>query len=349
MDYILNWLIPSQFMPHGHCYLWTPSLLWSYVISDSVIAVSYYTIPVALMTLVRKRGDLQFNWIFILFSIFIFACGTTHLISIVTIWEPIYRLDALVKVLTAVASGVTAFMLWRLMPTALMLPSAKQLRNTVDKLATEIKLRQAVEASLASLNIGLEQQVTKRTEELSQTNANLIAEIKQRKITEEALFNQKQQAQVTLESIGDAVISTNMQSEVTFINPIAEKMTGWSKSEAIGRPILEVFRILNESTRKLAPNPVDIALSHGVICGLANHTVLISKSGTEYDIEDSAAPIKDANGVLLGVVLVFHDVSDARVMAQKMTYLAEHDFLTDLPNRLLLTDRITQALNAASR
>lgn len=136
---------------------------------------------------------------------------------------------------------------------------------------------------------------------------------------------------------------------MTYLNPVAEKMTGWSKAEAMGRPILEVFRILNESTRKLAANPVDVVLAHNKVCGLANHTLLIAKSGAEYAIEDSAAPIRDQDGNILGVVLVFHDVSDARQMAQKMTYLAEHDYLTDLPNRLLLTDRITQAISAAKR
>ncbi len=349
MDFILNWLIPSQFMPHGHCYLWTPFLVWLYVISDSLIGISYYTIPVALLYFVRKRHDLQFNWVFIMFSLFIFACGTTHFISILTIWEPVYWLDAFVKSLTGIASGITAIMVWRLMPLALAVPSTTQLKDTVTQLEHEVKQRITAEASLAKLNSELEQIIVERTEALMNANATLLKEIEQRKLSEQALSNEKQQALVTLESIGDAVITTNMQAEVMFMNPVAEKMTGWSKNEALGRPVLEVFRILNESSRKLAPNPVDVVFRHGEICGLANHTLLVSKSGNEYDIEDSAAPIRDANNKMLGVVLVFHDVSDARKMAQKMTYLAEHDFLTDLPNRLLLTDRITQALNAASR
>jgi len=349
MDYFVNWFIPNEFMPHGHCYLWTPGLLWTYVFSDSLIAASYFTIPVALLSFVRKRADLRFNWIFVLFSLFIFLCGATHLISILTIWEPAYYLDAFVHSLTGIASGITAIMLWRLIPAALAVPSTQQLETTVHQLEHEVEQRVSAEAALAKLNAELEQLVIDRTEELSKTNASLLKEIEQRKLTEQALFNEKQRALVTLESIGDAVITTDTRSEVTFMNPVAEKMTGWTKNDAIGRPILEVFRILNESTRKLAPNPVDIVFTHGEICGLANHTILISKSGTEYAIEDSAAPIKDSDNTILGVVLVFHDVSDARQMAQKMTYLAEHDFLTDLPNRLLLTDRITQALNAANR
>ncbi|WP_275355015.1 EAL domain-containing protein [Methylophilus sp. YYY-1] len=349
MDALLSLLVPDNFMPHGHCYLWTPVLLWMYVVSDSVIAISYYTIPMALLYLVKKRADLEFNWVFFMFSLFIFACGTTHLIAIATIWEPAYWLDATMKCLTAVASGITAVMLWRLMPVALTITSTKQLKTTIARLESEVQKRLLAEQALAKLNLNLEHLVKARTEDLSNINASLRLEIEQRKRTELELFNQKQLAIVTLESIGDAVITTNMQSEVTYLNPVAEKMTGWSKAEAMGRPILEVFRILNESTRKLAANPVDVVLAHNKVCGLANHTLLIAKSGAEYAIEDSAAPIRDQDGNILGVVLVFHDVSDARQMAQKMTYLAEHDYLTDLPNRLLLTDRITQAISAAKR
>lgn len=349
MDALLSWLVPGDFMPHGHCYLWTPVLLWMYVVSDTVIAISYYTIPIALLYLVKKRADLEFNWVFVMFSVFIFACGTTHLIAIATIWEPAYWLDAAMKSVTAVASGITAIMLWRLMPVTLTITSTKQLKTTIARLESEVQKRLLAEQALAKLNLNLEHLVKERTEDLSNINVSLRQEIEQRKHTELELFNQRQLAIVTLESIGDAVITTNMQSEVTYLNPVAEKMTGWSKAEAMGRPILEIFRILNESTRKLAANPVDVVLAHNKVCGLANHTLLIAKSGAEYAIEDSAAPIRDQNGAILGVVLVFHDVSDARQMAQKMTYLAEHDYLTDLPNRLLLTDRITQAISAAKR
>lgn len=349
MDSFLNWLSPANFMPHGHCYLWTPSLLWMYVLSDSLIALSYYTIPLALLYFVKKRLDLQFNWIFIMFSVFIFACGTTHLIAILTIWRPVYWLDASMKVLTASVSALTAVMLWKLMPQALAVPSSMQLSEAVDQLKHEVTQRSHAERELALVNENLESIVTERTAELTQINQQLIAEIENRQQIENALFNEKKRALVTLESIGDAVITTDTNSVVTYLNPVAESMTGWSKADGVGRPILEVFRIINESTRKLAPNPVDIVMANHQICSLANYSVLISKNGNEYAIEDSAAPIMDADATMLGVVLVFHDVSDAKKMAHEMTYLAEHDFLTDLPNRLLLTDRLNQALNSARR
>lgn len=349
MESLLGLLIPNEFMPHGHCYLWTPVLLWLYVVSDSVIALSYFTIPLALLYLLKKRPDLQFNWTFVMFSVFIFACGLTHLVSIVTIWMPAYWVDASIKGITAVASALTAVMLWRLMPVAVTVTSTEQLQKTIEQMRFEVKQRVQAESQLAELNNTLEDIVRQRTQELTQSNAELLKEIERRKDTEHALFKEKQQALVTLESIADGVITTDMQSRVTYLNPIAEKMTGWSREDSIGKPVLEVFRILNESSRKLAPNPVDVVLAHGQVCGLANHTMLIAKTGKEFAIEDSAAPIKSEDGEMLGVVLVFHDVSHAKQMAEKMSYLAEHDFLTDLPNRLLLTDRITQSLNAAKR
>ena len=349
MDGVLNFITPDNFMPHGHCYLWTPKLLWLYVISDGLIALSYFSIPIAITYFVRKRIDLGFNRVFVMFSLFIFFCGMTHLIAILTIWQPAYWLDAGMKGLTALASAITAFMLWRLMPMLLTVTSAKQLQKTIDKLKHEIEQRKQVEQDLASLNNNLEELVQLRTQELSDINLDLRMEIERRKLVEQDLFKEKQQAQVTLESIGDGVITTDMNSNVAYLNPIAEKMTGWKNQDAVGRPILEVFRILNESSRKLAPNPVDVVLEHGQICGIANHTVLVSKAGDEFAIEDSAAPIISENNEMIGVVLVFHDVSSTKRMAERMSYLAEHDFLTDLPNRLLLTDRITQALSIAKR
>lgn len=349
MESLLNWLVPSQFMPHGHCYLWTPSLLWTYVTSDVLIALSYYSIPGALIYFIRRRPDLDFNWVFPMFSLFIFACGTTHLIAIATIWEPMYWLDATVKGFTAFASVITAIMLWRLMPIALTITSNNQLKNTIKKLERAIEQQHSAESALEEMNIDLESMVELRTNELMLINVSLRREIEQREFAEQELLKQKTQAEITLQSIGDGVITTNMQAEIVYLNPVAEKMTGWTKADAIGRPILEVFRVLNESTRKLVPNPIDVVLVHNEVCGLANHTLLVSKTGEEFAIEDTAAPIRDIHGVMHGVVLVFHDVSDAKNMAQKMTYLAEHDFLTDLPNRLLFTDRVTQALSAAKR
>src|SRR6185503_8737323 len=109
----------------------------------------------------------------------------------------------------------------------------------------------------------------------------------------------------TLYSIGDAVLAADNDAKVTRINPVAERLTGWSEAEAIGRPINEVFSIINETTRATAPNPVSRVLSKGVVMGLANHTTLIARDGTERPIADSGAPIRNARGAIRGAVLVF--------------------------------------------
>ena len=126
-------------------------------------------------------------------------------------------------------------------------------------------------------------------------------------------------------------------------------MTGWSREEALGRPLGEVFQIIDGTTGEPARNPLDLAIQRNNAVGLTANCVLIRRGGLEFSIEDSAAPIHDRLGHVTGAVIVFHDVSAARAMTMKMSHLAQHDFLTDLPNRMLLTDRLTQAISFARR
>ncbi len=177
----------------------------------------------------------------------------------------------------------------------------------------------------------------------------ICTDITGRKQAEAALYAEKELAHVTLESIGDAVITTDEKGCVAYLNPIAEQLTGWKSGEAAGIPLPQVFRIVNEQTRETVANPVEKVLKEGVIVGLANHTVLIGRNGTEFAIEDSAAPIRDRENKIIGVVLVFHDVSDKRQLLQHITWQAGHDALTGLPNRALLQDRLTQSMAGARR
>jgi PAS domain S-box-containing protein len=127
---------------------------------------------------------------------------------------------------------------------------------------------------------------------------------------------QRERLTVTLHSIGDAVIATNRHGQVAYMNPVAEDLTGWPAAEAAGRPLEEVFRIVNEESRQTVENPVVKVLRDGSVVGLANHTVLIARGGREMFIHDSAAPIRDARGEIMGVVLIFRDVTEER-SAQK--------------------------------
>ncbi|MCK9285101.1 MAG: diguanylate cyclase [Rhodocyclaceae bacterium] len=176
-----------------------------------------------------------------------------------------------------------------------------------------------------------------------------VEDITERKAAEEALFDEKERAQVTLNSIGDAVLTTDLQSNVTYLNPVAEAMTGWSRTEALGRPLAEVFKIIDSTTRLTAANPAQRAIAEDRAVELAADSVLVRRDGMESAIEDSAAPIHNRDGRVAGAVIVYHDVSQSRAMALKMSHLARHDFLTDLPNRVLLTERLAQAIGLANR
>ena len=162
-----------------------------------------------------------------------------------------------------------------------------------------------------------------------------------------ALAAEHELLQVTLRSIGDAVITTDGAGCVTWLNPVAERMTGWPTTEAKGRPLVQVFNIVNEETRQPTENPVAACLQHGKVVGLADHTVLIARNGEEFGIEDSAAPIRHANGEVLGVVLVFHDVTEQRRMTGEMNYRATHDALTRLVNRAEFETRLRRVLHHA--
>lgn len=165
----------------------------------------------------------------------------------------------------------------------------------------------------------------------------------------EALVGDRQRAEVTLNSIGDAVLSTDLDGRITYLNAVAEGMTGWRREEAYGRPLGDVFQVINKADREPARNPLLFALQQDRTVSLTTNCLLVRRDGLESAIEDSAAPIRDRHGRVVGAVLVFRDVGEAQALARKMSHLAQHDFLTELPNRLLLNDRLNQAIGMAAR
>ena len=174
-------------------------------------------------------------------------------------------------------------------------------------------------------------------------------DISQRKAFEDALHRERELAQVTLRSIGDAVITTDPQLTVTSLNPIAEAMTGWSDAEARGRPIEEIFQLLDATSKRPLANPLRAAIERNSIVDLVGKTLLRHRHGFDTPVEDSSAPIHDHADNVVGGVLVFHDISETRSLALKMIHLTQHDTLTGLPNRNQLQSQIARALVTAQR
>lgn len=179
-------------------------------------------------------------------------------------------------------------------------------------------------------------------------NAREHAELRLR-IAEEALLEEKLRTQIMLATISDAVLTTDIDGNVTYLNLVAKTMTGWSGDTALGRPVTEVFRITDPTTRESAPDPAQCAMKQDRTVPLASDCVLVSRDGDEFAIENSAEPFRNRDGRVTGAVIVFHDVRQSKDMVRKMSYLAQHDSLTGLVNRVLLTERASRAIGLACR
>jgi two-component system, LuxR family, sensor kinase FixL len=187
MRFLESLIFPGGFMPHGNCYLWTPSLIGLHVVSDSLIALSYLSIPITLVHFTRKRRDIPFSWMFLCFGAFIVACGGTHLMEVWTIWFPSYWLAGALKAVTGCFSVVTAILLIRVVPLALALPGTQWLVEINQKLTEEVRQRAQAESSLRRVSEGLEQRVAERTAALVATNQSLReSEMRYRTLVEHA-------------------------------------------------------------------------------------------------------------------------------------------------------------------
>ena len=223
--------------------------------------------------------------------------------------------------------------------------SALQIANI--NLKMEVVERRAMEAELFRYREHLEEIVAQRTAMLEKTNLHLQDEIAQRKQVEHKLFEQKESAQITLASIGDAVITTDAKGQVVYLNPVAEELIGRQNAQTKGRPIAEMMQLLNETTSEPVENPVLACLEENAHTVMNNANLLVRRDGKEIPISDTAAPIRDRTGNTIGAVLVFHDVTTERQLTQQLSYQATHDALTGLLNRQEFERRLNRVLQSA--
>lgn len=286
-DFLTHLFDTSGFPPRWQCGSWSDAHGYLHILADLGIWSAYVAIPIVLLYFAYRGTRVPFRYLFVLFGAFILSCGATHLMEAIIFWWPAYRLAGVIKAATAIISWSTVIALVPIVPRALRMKGPEE----------------------------FERQIQRHTEPLK-------SEVFERRKNEELLREQRELLRITLASIGDGVIATDAGGNVTFLNPVAETLTGWTSAAAQGRPLTDVFRIFNEHSGAPLGSPAQHALDKGTIVGLANHTVLEAQDGTRRPIEDSAAPIRNTYGEVIGAVLVFRDASERRTLSSTRNRLA---------------------------
>ncbi|HEY9603623.1 MAG TPA: ATP-binding protein [Allocoleopsis sp.] len=236
-------IFSGNFIAHGSCYLWNPALVWLHASSDFLISLSYYSIPLLLLYFVRRRHDVPFQGIFILFSASILSCGTSHLLEIWTLWHPDYWLSGLSKAVTAVVSSYTAAKMVPLLPKALALPGSSQLAVANLALAREVAEYKQTVAALQQANEELEQQVERRTSELSRAYEALQVEICDRQSVEFALAERDRYLAAFVEMQHQLLA---LKPEENYYASIVERLGQWSRASQIN-----IFEICGDKRSQL--------------------------------------------------------------------------------------------------
>ena len=284
-EFLNNLFFTRQFIPHGHCYLWKPGLVWLHVVSDSLIALAYYSIPLMLVYFVRKRRDVPYPAIFLMFGTFIVACGTTHVMEVWTLWHPTYWLSGFLKVITAFASVSTAVLLVPLIPKALALPSPAQLEAA---------------------------------------NVALQNEIIERKLAESALERLKRQNELILNSAAEGIYGLDLQGNTTFANPAAARMIGWEVEELLGKPLHAILHHSkpDETPYPEQECPIYAAFKDGFVHHVDDE-VFWRKDGTSFPVEYISTPIRE-RGELVGAVVTFRDITERKQAQAELQQLNAH-------------------------
>ena len=269
----------SGYLPHGYCISWSPTLLVTYVASDILIFLSYFSMPVAIGYFAQRRKDFPYRWLLWLFAAFIMACGATHLMGAIVLWQPMYGLDALLKAITAVVSVVTAIALWPLIPHALKMPSHDQLRRLNEELQREIVERKRVEEALRLA----------------------------KEAAEEGMHKQRMLAAAIVESSDDAIIGKTLDGNITSWNRGAENIFGYAPEEIVGRSVAIILPPEHQDEEDM----VIAAIRRGES---VKHfgTQRVHKNGHLIDVSLTASPIRDSAGRIIGVSAIARDITEQK-------------------------------------
>jgi PAS domain S-box-containing protein len=334
LEFLRN-LLHSDFMAHGFCYRWRPEIVWLHVGSDALIALAYYSIPVTLVYFVRKRRDLPFHWIFLMFGAFILGCGATHAAEVWTVWHGTYRLAGVIKLVTAALSIGTAIGLVRIVPDAMALPSPARLAAVNRELEQEARVRLRRETEIEELNAGLERRVRERTAELELANRELQNEIHQRERAEERF-------RLAVESSPNPIVMVNQSARIVLVNAEAERLFGYGRAELLGQRIEilipESLRDDHEGMRSAF-----LANPQARVMGSGGELRAQRKDGSQFPVEIALNPVETAEGtwVLSSIV----DMTFQRQKMESVGVLASgiaHDF-NNLLGSILADAELAQA------
>jgi PAS domain S-box-containing protein len=265
---LLSLLGRGGLLPHGYCFAWSPGLLWSMVTADLLVSLAYFSIPIGILVLTRKRPDRGFHRVAMLFSAFIFACGITHLMDVWTIWRPDYVVQAAAKIVTAALSLATAVAVWRLIPVATKLPSVNVLQEAVRALESEVS---------------------------------------RRKTAEEQAVDVEQNLAMTLASIDAGLIAADALGNVTRMNAVAERITGWGHDEAIGHSYWEVFVHEERDPRMSERTVVELLAEQGRGIEIAHRVCAVSRAGVRTPVEVKGELKHAADGSTCGMLAIIQD------------------------------------------
>jgi PAS domain S-box-containing protein len=298
----LSWLMsPQDYMPHGMCFLWQPELIALHVASDSLIALAYYSIPVALIYFVSKRADLAFPSIFVLTGLFILACGTTHIMAVWTLWFPDYRFDGGIKAVTALLSVGTAIAIWKVMPHALALPSTAQLERANQLLGGEIDRRQRAEAALREANAELERRVAARTAELQE-------EVLRRRSTEATLRASEERWRSMFEASAVGIAVLDQQHHFAAANVAFQRMVGYTGEELQSLSPLDItLEVDREATQKMIED-----VQSGKRQDYPSEKRYRRKDGKVIWVRVSTARALDPDSPLPGIPAIIEDITERK-------------------------------------